>query len=306
VAGEIALALLLKQDAGGGPEALADVLGDGFLCRKNSIYRRVRHAVKREGYRLDGGPSALWHDYRVFPLLCLPEILASRTIPYIANREMVERLAARCPRTLLSLPFLVGSLTRNHVLHESCHAAAHGVLERHGALLAVFDDGPGHGGVWRSAIEEGFATATERLAWLEADTIAHRVFLALNSYLEDDGKGLAPLRAAAETVAGEALFVLLFLSFTAANFGVRDRGPAFARVAELTGMAGRPELASIGEMLSEEFREMTASAYYGLSGAAEAYAALSERPFAARNGQGEALLQIGRTLYTEILANDAV
>lgn len=301
----IQLSVLLRQDDKPSPGALPGALGDAFLCAKNPVFAAVRAATLRAGFSFDPGPSTLWHDYRTMALLCLPQILSTRAIPYIANKDFLTRLANQSGAVTLDLSFLIENLTPNYILHESCHAIARTWMEANPtALDPLFAHLPGsptaNRFVWQSVIEESFANALERIAWVHASSIAHKVFLSLHSYANDREEAVAPVAASVAAAGPRPAFRTLFLSFLAANLKMEKASGYFSLIPPWTDTADTPDLAHAGDRLSMGFRLSTAKVYYRLMGAEDAFYQLSAAPLFADPSQMHSLLAIARALEAEI------
>jgi hypothetical protein len=155
------------------------------------VVAHLRQAALTFGFKLSRRPSTLWNTYQVFPLLCLRQILAERTIPYIDNVTPLRQLLEQRPGIALPERFVLANVRRNFTLHESAHCVAAHVLS------GLSDKGAAsrpEQQVLLSLLGEAFANTSELIGATFARTRHHRLFYLLNSYLEDDASRTVTLR----------------------------------------------------------------------------------------------------------------
>lgn len=121
--------------------ALACVLGDRYLYAGSEIFARIRNTVLKDGYSFVERESPLWHDYLAFPLLSLHDIIGQKAIPYFENVSVIRRTVDRQNSIEFPLRFLLSTLKKNYVLHESSHCVAYRLLQEDGTVLAGLAQG---------------------------------------------------------------------------------------------------------------------------------------------------------------------
>lgn len=219
------IANLLEQNRkhASAPGALGDCLGDGFLLANNSIYRRIRSAVLKDGFRFSTSQN---DAYRALPLSQLDWILETKVIPYIDNVTVLEGIEKKIPKQT-GWNDISDNLKGNSVFHEACHGVARGFCA---GLVAALGSEAGLGGGAAGAragvvearvlvllIEESFANTCELLSILDAGDAIHRIFIELNSYIYmlDDRVHLAN---AQKEIGREQLTKFILLTYLHANF----------------------------------------------------------------------------------------
>jgi hypothetical protein len=181
--------------------------GDGYLYKKNRLFRRVRDLTLAQGFRFTTDDFC---DYRMFSLAALPEILKQKKIPYQENFKVMEKIENARPGIFeikdLHLPFA------NYALHESCHAIAHSMLT------------PGQdeqGMIVKSFLGESLANTVDFLVCTYSSSEIQNYFIQLNSYLPPftakDKRGLCVQKALRE-VGSRLVFKAVWVSFLFANF----------------------------------------------------------------------------------------
>ena len=110
------------------PAALVDNMFDALLIHSNPVYRQLREQCVNAGVQFSSKPSPLWAMYAGFPLLCLPSILATQTLPYLDNVTPLRHVANRHPDLQVSLRFVADHFHRNQIFHESCHFIANEII----------------------------------------------------------------------------------------------------------------------------------------------------------------------------------
>lgn len=182
-------------------------LGDGFLISHNPVFRSVREAILREGFRFSDRP---FHDYDVLPLTQLPRILKSRTIPYRDNVTPLREVERRAPGAFAydQIP----KLRPNHLFHESAHGIAHSITHRHlGRPKSERER------ALQILIEESFANAVESLSNAYSNSTIHDEFLYKNAYIMEKPAVREKLRLALHHHKSATVLKTLLLSFLHAN-----------------------------------------------------------------------------------------
>src|SRR5688572_3145399 len=179
-AGVLLSTLLELHDEAVWPEGIARSLGDTLLCQRSAIHRSVRKRLLSHGYAISDVSNDTKTLYDCLPLIALESMLAQRVIPYRDNVTALREVVARQPELQLPVPFLVQELSKNYLLHESCHCLAHDVLFGQDCLRDWARDEPVEF-VLRMTLAEAFAVGTEFMAAAQREP-AVALFGALSSY----------------------------------------------------------------------------------------------------------------------------
>ncbi len=185
--------------------SLTNVLGDSYLMRHNPVFRLVRKASLRRGFRY----VRAWPEYHSFGLLQLDRILTSKKIPTKWNRPLLESLnestKKRC--ALADVP----SEFDNYQMHE----AAHGIAE---CFFKDLSCKTTKTKILKAMMCESFANASEALSTAYAENETHRIFLGINCYIKDP-KGIQVVkRRCIQNLGTKNTFVILYFSYLFANF----------------------------------------------------------------------------------------
>ena len=192
------------------PGALSGALGDGYLLAKNPVYRNVRRATLRAGYRFS---SKRFHDYDVLALTQLPKILKSKTLPYYDNANALIEVEKRFPNRFLYGD--VPAIKANTAFHESAHAWAHEIVKK---VLPTRKNTTPREQVLTLLVQEAFANACESFSNFYAKNQTHNEFLYKNSYIMEDDIKRSLIRSSVRILGKRRAFELLFFSFLYANF----------------------------------------------------------------------------------------
>src|ERR1051326_6936606 len=119
-------------------QALPDILGDRYLYSRNKIFKAIRDSVLNFGYKFSKEHTQQWIDYQVFPLLSLQGFFDSKVIPYIDNGLCAALLVRKIPTIALEPKFLLDSMKKNYLLHESTHCVAHEFLKNRDVLHSIY------------------------------------------------------------------------------------------------------------------------------------------------------------------------
>jgi hypothetical protein len=195
---------------------LQGAFGDAFLVRYNSTYRRFRLESRRRGVRFTFNPN---FPYFESPLLSLGDIVKTRTVPFLRNRQVIVRELKKCSNSKIELIDLVSP---NHVIHESAHVLANDIL----------DDPIGQSSgdlktrVFRILLQESFAASAEVLCTIQplveiatsSGPELHDSFMRLNSYLYFQPKDISILRRRMTSLGTELVLKLLIFGYLHSNF----------------------------------------------------------------------------------------
>lgn len=261
--------------------ALADAVGDRYLCAYNPVYAAIRESALAFGYRFSSEDTPLWRDYLALGLTTLHQILATKTIPYHRTGATLRRLRDANPRVALSPGYITSSLKANYTLHEAAHCVAHSVILNHQALLDAASPGERERFVLSAVLEEAFANTAERLGTLVThQPIFDEIFYRLNSHITADEAITTSLKTAELELGGRLRFLLLFVSSLEANLTVGELDKVtFERIVNAVDCPpSRLDLArklvEIGFDISDRFRQYTNPLYFDMLGYQGEYATL--------------------------------
>lgn len=293
------IADILNSDARyTGKHALPDNLGDRYLYNRNPLFRAIRDTVCELGYRFSKEYTRAWIDYQVFPLLSLQTFVDSHTIPYVDNGTSAAALVERYPNIALEPKFLLDSMKKNYLLHESSHCVSYEFLKDRQVLAHHFSTEQRQQFVIKSLICECFATGVERVACGLADSNSHILFCALNTYVNYDPERHALLSAAIKKLGIRTILRLACIWFFRENYTGDDDKSVIERVARLLSERHSTVLdaASIGELLAKfklnpNFRDETTPNYFELLGCRKEYEQVKEADFLRQDDPCAAIME---------------
>ena len=203
--------LIAEHERHCGETLLRDSFGDGYLFTRNPIFRNVRAAAHRAGYRYTTENVA---NYRTFPLGALHHILGEKKIPYAANADGLRAVERQrpdffdCSQMRMPLP--------NVVMHESAHCVAATRLPA--SLFASLRLNDERKIALRELMCESYANATEAMAWRYVECSEHRLMLQMNSFNEQDARTLAIVSPALQRFDEYTTFQMLYFTYLYSNF----------------------------------------------------------------------------------------
>lgn len=210
--------ILKKHNKVSPTNSLTNSLGDGFLVENNLVFRAIRKSALKFDYKFS---TELNPDYLAFPMGQLEWILKEKKIPYLDNVSAIQKLNGRTNDSL-DWDHIVDNLKPNYVFHESCHAVARWLKQKHLNLKKTSQsDLPAeHSLITEMLIEESFANTCEFLAIAFAQDAIHRLFIEMNSYfiLFDDR---THLKNAIEKYGMNKVFKFMLYCYLLSNF-LRD------------------------------------------------------------------------------------
>jgi hypothetical protein len=197
------------------PQSISENIGDGFLCKHNKFYRKIRNLGLACGTDFIVKKNKFWNDYMVLPLVNFDDLLISRKIPVIDNFGTLARLSKKFPSLDLPEKFVRDTLKRNYLLHETCHCIANNVLtqttvhigsetEITNSKLTI---------LLNNLLGEALANAVEIVSSTTADTNSHILLHALNSYVPYSPASNDLLKKAVDSIGMQAFLKLTFVSF---------------------------------------------------------------------------------------------
>lgn len=158
-------------------DSLPNSLGDGFLCRKNRVFARVRKLALKANYSftLKGNEA-----YFGWPLVNLDGVLESKTIPYRNNRAGLLHLEELRPGHFRIADLRHNRPQPNYLLHEAAHGVAFQTL--FDSTKSVVPQMQDRSRLARVLLGEAFAMTTEYFAACCVDSTVHDWFFSINSY----------------------------------------------------------------------------------------------------------------------------
>jgi hypothetical protein len=272
----IKIASLMKLHDGYSTEnSLKHNLGDGFLCSRNAFFSAIRDWAIDQGMLFSTEASPLWQQYQALPFFSLQDIFEQSVVPYLDNVSVFRNVLKRDPALTLPLQFILDSLKKNYILHESSHYVAYMALnnEKHTDGAPVSDN---EWFVTYCLLSECMARIIERFAIFHSDSDFHSVLLQFNCYTKVSTKSQEIYDKAAALATAPQLFYLgLMMALwsnvtpdpippeTRAYFFDAAFGKAEAQAKESEEMI---EFAKMMSSLSPEFREYTTRSYFRLYG----------------------------------------
>lgn len=181
------------------------------MYAKNPVFRRIRDAALRAGFRYtERDPGA----YFGFPLTALDTVLKTRRIPYRDNVAALRHLEHARPGFFKLGDLAANRPTPNYLLHESAHAVAFRALfgKPRDVQSALRDPAR----LQRVILCEAFAMAAEYLAACAVSGQPHSWFFSINSYRHRTPKKKAVGELMA-SLGDEAVAHALLLAFYANN-----------------------------------------------------------------------------------------
>lgn len=268
--------LIALHDRHSQPHALAHSLGDGYLYSHNKVFANVRDVVLANGFVFSHRHTNLWREYNVLPLLCLQSILAGRVVPYCDNVTPLRAMASRNASLGLTpsvMRFLLGSLRRNYLLHESAHCIAHHVFQQIDARGSHVDKKTL---VLDNLFAESFANATETFATSLLETGAEKFFSNVSSFMAYISDVKEAVWRLGSKYGLRGLFKIICFSYFLANLRYEEVTPAMSDLCVSLSFDGagldeddKEPLAVLFEnslKLNEKFRAETAAIYFGFLG----------------------------------------
>lgn len=259
--------LLEKDQSSNKPEVLQKNFGDAYLIQHNRIFAKIRKATLTSGFQYSLEKN---EAYYALPLTQLEAVLESKTIPYIDNRSVLQKLESHHPSVIFWDDIMDG-LKKNHVFHESCHAVARQVIQRHSTGLVNSNENT----ILKMLLEESFSNTCELLAVTDVTDNSHRIFFEWNSYVcmfEDRTN----LKKAQESMGEALVFRFMLFSYLHSNFlceGMSDK--TFQSILKLIPEAQKlseqhakilRSFAKIAFKLNPRFREVTTGFHLRLQG----------------------------------------
>lgn len=198
------------------PDGHPQVFGDGYLLRENFVYRNVREAAARAGFKT----VEAWPEYMQGALYQLDRILLKKRIPMRFNTRLIEEVESKRGGKFIlrDLP----ELPKSYALHESAHCVAD-------HLLKPLRTETLNKRLLKTLIGESFANAVEAIGSSLAITETHRIFFEFNSYrTESLWERQLSLRVI-DCLGFQNAFKLSFYSFLYSNFLYESYSPRLVR-----------------------------------------------------------------------------
>jgi hypothetical protein len=256
--------------------ALADVVGDSYLCMHSGLYASVRRAALAVGFRFSCADSPLWRDYHFLPLTTIDRLLADRVIPYSDTWGPLRRMIEANPKAAMPIHLLIRDLAHNHTMHESAHGLAHVVLQDLKAELRAVSRSPEQAEVLKAILGECFANTVEMTCMdFDHNLLVDEICYAVNSYMAPSDKNAVLLKLASEKWGARGRFRAFLAAYFESNLTAGEQSPeAIGRVAETCGLDRCEALDRIMEVafnLNRRFREDTTPFYFERRGLSAAF-----------------------------------
>ncbi len=187
--------------------ALPNVIGDSYLLKENKTYFDRRMLANKLSVKYKVASD----DYQIASMFCLPQILSEKTVPFINNKTVLNKLKTQLKNiTVDELVFL--GFKENHLLHETSHVIMWEITKKEiqlkikSELLLVF------------LLSESYANYSEVIANCCVNSKIHKDFLKLNSFWSYSEKEVLFLK---KTSKKHGIFItntVLFLCFLYSNF----------------------------------------------------------------------------------------
>lgn len=203
------LTALLQKHENSCTQGLQFSLGDGYLVANNSVYGAVRKQVQKFDFKFSSSPTL---EYLAFPMSQLENLLASKTIYFQNNSDILFQMDQKIPQQI-DWDHIGGNLKANYVFHESCHAIARSISTRLGLSTAKDQKTK----LVAMLLEESFANTCEFMAIMDAHDATHKTFLEVNSFFTkfDDRTHLKNL---VQEVGLKNVFKFMLLAYLHSNF----------------------------------------------------------------------------------------
>lgn len=189
------------------PATLKAVLGDTFLYNQNKIFRNRREMALQQKIKFKKADSS----YNISSLLCLPQILKQKSVPFSENKNALINLDLPVKKiTVDDLVFL--GTKKNHLLHETSHVIMWLVARRTVDLSIKIEL------MTALLLSESYANYSETIANCFAKTELHRHYLALNSFWSYSSEEVKTLTLLQKKHGKLTTNTTMFLCFLYANF----------------------------------------------------------------------------------------
>ena len=189
------------------PATLKTVLGDTFLYNQNKIFRNRREMALQQKIKFKKADNS----YNTSSLLCLPQILKQKSVPFSENKNALINLDLPAKKiTVDDLVFL--GTKKNHLLHETSHVIMWLVARRTVDLSVKIEL------MTALLLSESYANYSETIANCFAKTELHRHYLALNSFWSYSSEEVKTLSLLQKKYGKLTTNTAMFLCFLYANF----------------------------------------------------------------------------------------
>ena len=253
------------------PLALKKNFGDSFLVKKNRIFRNIRIAVSEYGFEFSNNATA---DFLALPFSQLETMLTNKTIPYVDNVTVLEKITKQT-KDQVTWDDISDGFRRNYVFHESCHGVIRSLAKsifQNRDDLSTLKGQPGK--CLHILLEESFANTCELLAAVYAKDENHKIFYELGSYTSlFESRNF--LMLAIDSLGEKFVFKFFMLIYLHSNFLVQQLSDKqFEAIIRLAGDAtidaknlkNLKALAKIPFTLDLRFRTTTTALHLRLNG----------------------------------------
>jgi hypothetical protein len=182
-------------------------LGDAYLLKNNKTYLCRRKLATQKKIKFKKSDNT----YNIVPLLCLPHILKSKTVPFYENEKAIrDLLIPKKKITANELIFL--GFKKNYILHETSHVIMWNAVQKN------IDFSKKNELVISYLLSESYANYSEVIANTFAKNDLHKNHLMLNSFWEHSEAEVATLAQLYKKHSYKIINTSLFLCFLYSNF----------------------------------------------------------------------------------------
>lgn len=186
-------------------QSCGDILGDAFLMRSNPLYKNIKAFALGIGCKY----VEAWPQYMLMPFYELNKIVATKTIPYVPSRRVLEEVERQRPGVLNSQDL---QIPESYHLHEAAHVIADHLFQKFEPVKTREEK------ILKSLLCESFANTVDALACLPADNDMHLFFLKQNCYMYPRKSYIDMLSRLVKSVGPRCTFMLTLMAYLHSNF----------------------------------------------------------------------------------------
>lgn len=197
-------------------ESLEKNIGDGYLLKRNPIFRNIRAAYQKLGFGFCY-EGAVKEIYSVCPLASLNLIMEEKIIPYFNNVDAMRRFLGMQPNYQINL-FETSYWKTNVLLHESSHCIADKVLEEINFAKDICENYAHQKEAICSILGEAFANTIDNLLFTEVENFIDVYFCLSNSYMRFNTAEQKRYNSLKKKLGFYHFFRLFFMSYFYSNY----------------------------------------------------------------------------------------
>ncbi len=274
-------------------QTLPGNIGDGFLYATNPTYKNVRDEFLRRGFSFTKDDFCRYFD---FPMMCLDDVLAARTLPYRDNFACLADMERRRPGVFHVSDLSQLSPNFNYLFHESAHCIAHSVFFGKTRMQQIPKTSES---LLKILLGESFANAVECISGAFRVGAIGGYFLSANCHFSLSNEGANQLREGIRSLGFPAVTKTILASFLYSNFMYRELTPREQDlILEFSGTKRRESIRAIartGFDLNPQFRTSTTPLHLlkvGFGPDVEKMIQFDPLEFIAKRNQADLRLQI--------------